>query len=251
MSLIFHFTKQHCSRTLLSFCTRSTVALTRQIPCWFSIETAFASDVQKTKPIASSPLVLKKRSFTKEEEKNFGKLVYVSPTNNVIYWCKTFSLSTSIVTCLITPFILWKVTEDPVYGKFMASGWTLFSSLFIFTPFLLQKLTKRVVLEMYYNDERQLYTAIFFNILVLKRALTFSVSDVKAVNPATVMLHTHTVGKIPLLLSPQGYKDAETRNVFESIYGDPIVEGEEKDDDDLNDEPAKATTDHHKRQQDQ
>ncbi|EFP08921.1 hypothetical protein CRE_18029 [Caenorhabditis remanei] len=123
---------------------------------------------------------------------------------------KILSLSSSIAGVVMVPVLssyLWEAAAEKPKMMLFAIVANTFLVLLSFTPLLLHFLAKRFPIDIFYNNEKKIYTTIHYNFLMQKQALRFSASDVvdAAVAPEMkkvwIPLATAFVGKRPLLIS--------------------------------------------------
>ncbi|PIC26904.1 hypothetical protein B9Z55_019337 [Caenorhabditis nigoni] len=123
---------------------------------------------------------------------------------------KILSLSSSVAGAVMVPVLssyLWEAAAEKPTMMMFAIVANTFLVLLSFTPLLLHFLAKRFPIDIFYNNDKKLYTTIHYNFLMQKQALCFSAADVvdAAIAPEMkkvwIPLATAFVGKRPLLIS--------------------------------------------------
>jgi len=106
-----------------------------------------------------------------------GFLVYQGRQSKLMRRLKIFSISTSVFTFALQPFLLYEAQD-------MSLAWAvpLFTVINIFTfanPLLIHFISKKYVLEMYFNTETKVFTSITLNWCGQKKPMTFTADDVE------------------------------------------------------------------------
>ncbi|CAA98457.1 Transmembrane protein 70 homolog, mitochondrial [Caenorhabditis elegans] len=123
---------------------------------------------------------------------------------------KILSLSSSLAGVVMVPVLssyLWEAAAERPSMMMFAIVANTFLVLLSFTPLLLHFLAKRFPIDIFYNNDKKVFTTVHYNFLMQKQALRFSASEVvdAAVAPEMkkvwIPLATAFVGKRPLLIS--------------------------------------------------
>lgn len=135
-----------------------------------------------------------------------GVLVYVGTLANQVKLVKAFSLSTSLMTILIQPFIYKQLSALPVALQFVVSS---SCGLFILmTPLLLHWITKRYVTTMYFHRDEEEFTATTYNFLLQKVEHKFTKNTV-VVPQVPGLLTTVVANGKPLYCDPSLFLSKE------------------------------------------
>ncbi|CAJ0925152.1 unnamed protein product [Ranitomeya imitator] len=135
------------------------------------------------------------------------RLVYVGSLGKAVLGVKFFSYSTSLISLVILPVIFAKsgIGFDSIPIKmafFSMIGFFTFA-----TPVTLHLVTKGYVVRLYYNKERDLYTAITYNALMVEKKTEFSPEDVE-VPGMSKMFTTFYAKKKSMLINPMLFSNS-------------------------------------------
>ncbi|XP_055371390.1 transmembrane protein 70 homolog, mitochondrial [Condylostylus longicornis] len=120
---------------------------------------------------------------------------------------KVFSLTTSLTGLLAQPVLLEQGTK--IGGTGMAIFLCGFAGFFTFvTPFLLHIITRNYVTELFYDLNRDEYTANTISLFLQKLETKFKVDDVK-VPEVPGMFTSIQVGKTSLFLDPSQFTEPD------------------------------------------
>lgn len=143
-----------------------------------------------------------KRELPAELKSRLGQLVYSGPQNTTVLLVKSFSLSTSLVAVCLQPIIWSKYlaeVDSAAALLYIITTMTL-SAVMLGTPFLLHILTKRYVKELYYDAEKDQWTAVVYNIFVRETTVQFRSNQIQT---AVGAFATVVADGRPLLIAPQ------------------------------------------------
>ncbi|XP_015117349.1 transmembrane protein 70 homolog, mitochondrial [Diachasma alloeum] len=176
--------------------------------CDFIVQT---SGVNKLTPnvivnhirIKGFPSVLQLRLQSTEE--SHVKTIYEGTLTKKMKGVKIFSLSTSLASILMQPYLLPKVlaTDSTIALVGVALTTGFFS---VGTPFLLNLITRKYVTRMTYDEKRDVYIATVYNIFVRKRQIEFTPDDVSKPGMRE-MLTTCYVHNTPLFFDFQSFTE--------------------------------------------
>ncbi|XP_072024125.1 transmembrane protein 70 homolog, mitochondrial-like [Amphiura filiformis] len=122
-----------------------------------------------------------------------GPLIYKGDLNTMLKLLKIFSLTSSLIGCAVVPLILYNSSSIISFIFASMAGMT------VFTPLLLHWFTKGYVTHMYFNREKDTYTALTYTFLLRAKKLQFTPDDVKV--PAILNMFTSFTAKdVPLLV---------------------------------------------------
>nr|DBA24201.1 TPA: hypothetical protein GDO54_011893 [Pyxicephalus adspersus] len=112
-----------------------------------------------------------------------------------------FAYSTSIVSLFLLPYILLKkgIGVDSLVLKVAFYGIVGFFTFV--TPVTLHLLTKGYVARLYHNHDRDLYTAVTYNVFLAEKRTVFSPADVE-VPDVSKMFTTFYAKKKSMLVNP-------------------------------------------------
>ncbi|XP_072267147.1 transmembrane protein 70, mitochondrial [Pyxicephalus adspersus] len=130
-----------------------------------------------------------------------GRLVYSGNMTRAVLGVKFFSYSTSIVSLFLLPYILLKtgIGVDSLVLKVAFYGIVGFFTFV--TPVTLHLLTKGYVARLYHNHDRDLYTAVTYNVFLAEKRTVFSPADVE-VPDVSKMFTTFYAKKKSMLVNP-------------------------------------------------
>ncbi|XP_073406880.1 transmembrane protein 70, mitochondrial [Dendrobates tinctorius] len=135
------------------------------------------------------------------------RLVYVGSLGKAVLGVKFFSYSTSMLSLFILPVIFAK---SGIGFDSIAIKMAFFSMIGFFTfvtPVTLHFVTKGYVVRLYYNKERDLYTAITYNALLVEKKTEFSPEDVE-VPGMSKMFTTFYAKKKSMLINPMLFSNS-------------------------------------------
>jgi hypothetical protein len=165
------------------------------------------------KALAMSYSTSKKWENFIEEERKYGKLIYKGQLTSKLKTIKMFSISTSVVGLCFVPYIC-NLQEMPLFGKIIALGTT---SLFTFcTPVFLQLLTRRHVNRMYFDYEKDVFTAFIYSFFLSEYKIEFNLKDIEVSDGffTTLLIKNHK--NRPLFVD---YDQIYDVNLIEKILG--------------------------------
>lgn len=134
---------------------------------------------------------------------DLGKLVYTGPNNSSVKLVKYFSLSTSAIGVLLQPYLLSQMINNGLAVKMTIVSFTAFFVLG--TPFLLHYISKRYVMQMYYNDSTNTFTACQLNFFAREKRFSFTPDDIS--DSLASPLCNYKVGERSLLLDTDLMRD--------------------------------------------
>ncbi|KAG9478584.1 hypothetical protein GDO78_012310 [Eleutherodactylus coqui] len=149
-------------------------------------------DVKLVRFLGTSPALV-------DEEQD--KLVYIGNLGTAVLGVKFFSYSTSVISLIIVPLVLEKsgigINSLPLKIAFLGMvGFFTF-----LTPVILHHVSKGYVVRLYYNKEKDLYTAITYNVFLREKRTEFSPADVE-VPGVSKMFTTFYAKKKSMLINP-------------------------------------------------
>ncbi|XP_077349009.1 transmembrane protein 70, mitochondrial [Lithobates pipiens] len=130
-----------------------------------------------------------------------GKLVYTGNLGRAVLGVKLFSYSTSIASLFLMPYILLKtgIGVDSLVLKVVFCSTVGFFTFV--TPVTLHIITKGYVARLYHNSDRDLFTAVTYNALLVEKRTVFSPADVE-VPGVSKMFTTFYAKKKSMLVNP-------------------------------------------------
>ncbi|XP_075682226.1 transmembrane protein 70, mitochondrial isoform X2 [Rhinoderma darwinii] len=129
------------------------------------------------------------------------RLVYIGNLGTAVLGVKFFSYSTSMISLLILPMIL---LESGIGVDSLPLKIAFFSMVGFFTfvtPVTLHFVTKGYVVRLYYNKDKNLYTAVTYNAFLREKRTDFSPEDVE-VPGISKMFTTFYAKKKSMLINP-------------------------------------------------
>ncbi|XP_018430987.1 PREDICTED: transmembrane protein 70, mitochondrial [Nanorana parkeri] len=129
------------------------------------------------------------------------RLVYTGNMTKAVLGVKFFSYSTSMVSLALLPYILTK-TGIGVESLVLKVAFCGVVGFFTFvTPVTLHLLSKGYVASLYHNSDKDLYTAVTYNVFLAEKRTVFSPADVE-VPGVSRMFTTFYAKKKSMLLNP-------------------------------------------------
>ncbi|CAD5116327.1 unnamed protein product [Dimorphilus gyrociliatus] len=133
-----------------------------------------------------------------------GKLVYEGKITVQVKLVKGFSVTTSALGLALQPLVFKGLSTLPIVLQvMMGSGIGFFV---LATPLLLHTITKRYVTHMYYDSEKDTFTATTLSLLLKEKQLTFKPDDVEVPEISGIFSHVKAKGK-PLFIDISGVLD--------------------------------------------
>ncbi|XP_069816064.1 transmembrane protein 70, mitochondrial isoform X2 [Dendropsophus ebraccatus] len=135
------------------------------------------------------------------EDQEQDRLVYVGNLGTAVLGVKFFSYSTSMISLIILPMIFTKsgIGIDSLPLKIAFFGMVGFFTFV--TPVTLHYVTKGYVARLYYNKEKDLYTAVTYDVFLREKRTEFSPQDVE-VPGVSKMFTTFYAKKKSMLINP-------------------------------------------------
>lgn len=111
-----------------------------------------------------------------EDEKLYGKLLYKGSLTKQLKRAKILSLSSSAIGLALIPFFYSSLQDSSIIAKIMVAATSAF---FIFvTPLLFQFINRRHVNRLYYNYEKEQFTAVLYNFFLMEYKIQFNLKDI-------------------------------------------------------------------------
>jgi hypothetical protein len=113
------------------------------------------------------------RFYSADSKNNYGTEIYDGPLSLRIRAVKLFSFSSSFMGLACQPFLYEKIIEEGHnIGVIIFSGVIIQFFTFV-TPFLFHYIGKRYVRKIYYNEEKDEYTALTYNFFARDKLVRF------------------------------------------------------------------------------
>jgi hypothetical protein len=148
-----------------------------------------------------------------EQERKYGKLIYKGQTTSKLKAIKIFSISTSLIGLGLVPYIC-TLQDIPLFAQVMALATTTLFTLC--TPFFLQLLTRRHVNRLYYDYDKDKFTAFIFNFFLLEYKIEFSLNDIIVSDGIFTTFLIKNLNKRPLFVD---YNQIYDVSLVEKILG--------------------------------
>lgn len=150
------------------------------------------------------------RSYSAKANSAPSELIYQGPLTTMVKVVKFFSLSTTIISACIIPYLL-------TYGQpgAMTSIGISFASVMIATPVLLHWLSRSYVTRLYYDEDKEAYVAKTVTFILREATHNFSKRDVDVPSMANLFTTFQANGR-PFLVDPRGFINP---NHFSQLMG--------------------------------
>ncbi|KAK0161148.1 hypothetical protein PV327_009654 [Microctonus hyperodae] len=156
-----------------------------------------------------APVIQKRWLSDQNEMKNPSKyhpeLVYHGPLAKKIKMIKLFSISTSLFNLTIQPYLLPRILDSGSIAATVTAA-LCFGFFIVVTPILLHVLTKKYVIDIYYDKEKNTYTASVYTFLAQLRKIEFTPHDVEQPELRQMLTNCYIKGQ-PLLLDFSNFLD--------------------------------------------
>lgn len=130
-----------------------------------------------------------------------GILVYTGSLGTAVRGVKIFSYSTSGASLILMPQILFKTGLGVSSIALQVSFCCIVGFFTFLTPILLHLITKGYVIRLYYNPDKDTYTAITYSVFLTEKRCVFHQSQVR-IPAVSKMFTTFYAGHIGLLVNP-------------------------------------------------
>ncbi|KAG8570602.1 hypothetical protein GDO81_011344 [Engystomops pustulosus] len=129
------------------------------------------------------------------------RLVYIGNLGKAVHGVKFFSYSTSVISLILLPMFFAKsgIGVDSLPLKIVF--YSVVGFFTFITPVTLHFVTKGYVVRLYYNKEKDLYTAITYNAFLMEKRTQFSPEDVE-IPGMSKMFTTFYAKKKSMLINP-------------------------------------------------
>lgn len=148
-------------------------------------------------------------SFTPHTERpELGQVVYNGLISRLLRNVKFFSITTSGLTVILQPIMISNVLSVSA-TTLQYVAYFSFVAIFVFiTPLMIHLVGRKYVTKLYFNDQTKQFCAVTYNILGLKRELSFTAEDVDV--PDIPGLFTSVIVKRkPLFMDSRLFTDTE------------------------------------------
>ena len=154
-----------------------------------------------------------KNIFNNNDNKHLGELVYNAQKKSLVTKVKAFSITSSIFGLIFQPFIINGMNNTEVLKYFFTGAFTFF---IVGTPVLLHSITKSYVIELYYKEEQDQFTAITKGIFLNNKRILFNSNDC-ALKDIAIPFANVVVKGIPLNFNENDFIDNKIRKVIFNI----------------------------------
>ncbi|KAI8759270.1 transmembrane protein 70 mitochondrial [Biomphalaria glabrata] len=115
-------------------------------------------------------------SSSSVEKEDLGELVYQGRIGSMFRALKIFSLSTSAIGLCLQPYLLMTYQDTPL--KLAIPMFAVLNVFVFVNPILIHFIAKKYVLEMYFNTQTKVFTAILLTFFARKEKISFTADDV-------------------------------------------------------------------------
>ncbi|KAM3929275.1 transmembrane protein 70, mitochondrial [Leptodactylus fuscus] len=143
------------------------------------------------------------------------RLVYIGNLGKAVRVVKLFSYSTSVFTLILLPMVLAKSGIGVDSLPLKIAFYSMVGFFTFITPVTLHFLTKGYVIRLYYNKEKDLYTAVTYNAFLMEKRTEFSPEDVE-VPGMSKMFTTFYAKKKSMLINPMLFPSS---NDYQHLMG--------------------------------
>lgn len=148
-------------------------------------------------------------SFTPHRERpELGRVVYDGLISPFLRNVKFLSITTSGLTLILQPYMIPSVLSVSA-STLQYAAYFSFISIFVFiTPLMIHLVGRKYVIRLYFNNQTKEFCAITYNILGMKRELSFTAEDVNV--PDIPGMFTSVIVKHkPLFMDSRMFTDTE------------------------------------------
>ncbi|KAH9515495.1 hypothetical protein Btru_011175 [Bulinus truncatus] len=115
-------------------------------------------------------------SASESDSKHIGHLVYQGRVGNMFRALKIFSLSTSAIGLCLQPYLLMTCQDMPL--KLAIPIFAAMNIFVVVNPILIHYIAKKYILELYFNPDTKVFTAVMLTFLAKKETFSFTAKDV-------------------------------------------------------------------------
>ncbi|CAL1534720.1 unnamed protein product [Lymnaea stagnalis] len=158
--------------------------------------------------------LIRHRKFSSHNEnKTHGDLVYQGRVGNMFRALKIFSLSTSVIGLSLQPYIMITYQDMPLKA---AIPFFAVINMFVFVnPILIHFIAKKYVMELYFNQENKVFTAVLLTFFARKEIFTFTANDVTVPDVPNMFAMLIAKGR-PIFVLENDFTDME---VYKHLMG--------------------------------